>query len=57
MRNLGSCRPRDAAGVRTYRDNDYHHSDRAGEHDKNHNGEELLRALGYIFHAAHKASS
>jgi hypothetical protein len=44
MRYLGPCRPR-AAGGRANGDNDYHDPDPAGEHDQNHNGKELLRAL------------
>ena len=46
MRYLGPCRPRDAAGVRANGDHDYHHPDRAAEHDQNHNRKELLRAPG-----------
>ena len=46
MRNLGPCRFRGAAGVRAIADNDYDHSECAGEHDKNHDSKDqyLLNA-------------
>jgi hypothetical protein len=44
MRYLGPWRFRGATGVRANGDNNYYHPERAGEHDKNHNGKELLRA-------------
>jgi hypothetical protein len=46
MRNLGPCRFCGAAGVRAIADNDYDHSECAGEHDKNHDSKDqhLLNA-------------